>query len=97
MLRQVLITVIVLFSSATVWAAGTQYEIRVDGMAQPFRVYGLEKLLKRVEGVQRIAIDLNRGVITVQVAEGVTLTDPQLKKLCDDSGFTFRGMTATGM
>lgn len=73
-------------------AAGTQYTMRADGLACPYCAYGVEKKLNEIEGVQQIEIDLNAGVVTVTVAEGVELTEPQMKKLFNDAGFTYRGM-----
>jgi len=39
---------------------GVTVKIRVDGPACPFCAYGLEKKLKRVEGVKDLEIDLER-------------------------------------
>lgn len=73
-------------------AAGTQYTMRVDGLACPYCAYGIEKKLKQIEGVQDIDVDLNAGLVQVKVAEGVELTEPQMKKLFNDAGFTYRSM-----
>ncbi|MFU4514032.1 MAG: heavy-metal-associated domain-containing protein [Sinimarinibacterium flocculans] len=73
-------------------AAGTQYTMRVDGLACPYCAYGIEKKLKKIDGVQDIDIDLNAGVVRVKVAEGIELTEPQMKKLFNDAGFTYRSM-----
>lgn len=73
-------------------AAGTQYTMRVDGLACPYCAYGIEKKLKQIEGVQDIDIDLNAGKVRVKTAEGVELTEPQMKKLFNDAGFTYRSM-----
>lgn len=74
-------------------AAGTQYTMRVDGLACPYCAYGIEKKLKQIEGVEKIDVDLNKGVVTVNVREGVALTEPQMKQLFKDAGFTYRSMT----
>jgi mercuric ion binding protein len=79
--------------SATVLAAGTEYRMRVDGLACPYCAYGIEKKLKAIEGVGKIDVDLNAGLVTVEVDEGVSLTEPQMETLFQDAGFTFRGMT----
>ncbi len=79
--------------SAAALAAGTEYRMRVDGLACPYCAYGIEKKLKAIEGVEKINVDLNAGLVIVDVAEGVTLTEPQLKKLFKDAGFTYRSMT----
>lgn len=74
-------------------SAGTLYELRVDGLSCPFCAYGIEKKLMQTEGVESVEIDLQRGVVVVNVGEGVTLTEPQMKRLVSDAGFTLRSMS----
>jgi len=93
MKKLILLTTISLFWSATLFAAGTQYNLRVDGLACPFCAYGIEKKFKKTEGVESVEFDLEKGVVMVKVREGVELTEPQLKQLIKDSGFTLRSMT----
>jgi len=88
---------IALMMVAQIWstvslADGTQYQMRVDGLACPYCAYGIEKNLKKIDGVEKIDFDLNNGLVTVNVAAGVTLTDAQMVKLFTDAGFTFRSM-----
>lgn len=79
--------------SATILAAGTEYRMRVDGLACPYCAYGIEKKLKAIEGIDTINVDLNAGLVVVDAADGVTLTEPQMKTLFQDAGFTYRSMT----
>ncbi len=79
--------------NAAAFAAGTLYELRVDGLACPYCAYGIEKKLKKTKGVEKIDIDLNKGVVRVKVAAGVRLTESQMANLINDAGFTLRGMT----
>jgi copper chaperone len=79
--------------STVVLADGTRYQMRVDGLACPFCAYGVEKNLKKIDGVEKIEVDLNNGLVTVNVAAGVTLTDAQMVELFTDAGFTFRSMS----
>ena len=72
------------------FAAPTQYQLRVDGLACPFCAYGIEKELKRTEGVAGIAIDINAGTVTVTMAEGATLTEARADRIVKDAGFTLR-------
>jgi len=73
-------------------AAGVRYVMRVDGLACPYCAYGVEKKLKAIEGVERVDVDLDKGLVVVDAREGVVLTDEQMRKLMKDAGFTFRGM-----
>jgi mercuric ion binding protein len=79
--------------SAATLAAGTEYRMRVDGLACPYCAYGIEKKLKAIEGVEKIDVNLDAGLVIVDVAEGVELTEPQMKTLLQDAGFTYRSMT----
>ena len=75
-------------------AAGARYVMRVDGLACPYCAYGIEKKLKKIDGVQAIDVDLDRGLVTVDVREGVTLDERQMVELFKRAGFTFRSMKA---
>jgi copper chaperone len=90
--RIVLMMIVGLIGSASALADGTQYQMRVDGLACPYCAYGVEKNLKKIDGVEKIEVDLNNGLVTVDVASGVTLTDAQMAKLFTDAGFTYRSM-----
>ena len=97
MKKLIALMIVTLVWSATALAAGTQYQIRVDGLACPYCAYGIEKKLKKIDGVEMIDVDLNNGLVTVNVAEGVTLTDAEMIKLFNDAGFSFRSMTAVAL
>lgn len=84
---------LVLLQSA--FAAGTRYEMVVDGLACPYCAYGIEKKLKQIDGLETFKMDLDKGVVTVEVSEGTVLTDEQMQKLFHDAGFTYRSMTQT--
>lgn len=70
-------------------AETTVYSIRVDGLACPYCAYGIEKKLDAIKGVKFIDMDLEKGVVTAE-ANDVKLSDEQLQKLFEDSGFTYR-------
>jgi len=92
-MKRYLIFPLLLFWSLAAFAAGTQYVIRVDGLACPYCAYGIEKKLKQIEGVEKIDVDLDKGMVTVNVRTGVEFTDPQMVQLFKDAGFTYRSMT----
>lgn len=91
MKRYFLVPLLLLWSLAAL-AAGTQYALRVDGLACPYCAYGIEKKLKQIEGMEKIDVDLEKGLVTVNVREGVALTEPQMDQLFKDAGFTYRSM-----
>ena len=67
-------TIVLIFTVITAssysFAAGTQYQLRVDGLACPFCAYGIEKNFTRTEGVESVDIDLKNGLVIVNTAEG---------------------------
>jgi len=87
------IALLSMLATAVALADETQYRMRVDGLACPYCAYGIEKNLKKIDGVEEIEVDLNNGLVIVNVADGVALTDEQMRKLFSDSGFTFRSMS----
>ncbi len=91
-MKNIILLSLLMFSSFGVLAAGTQYFMRVDGLACPYCAYGIEKKLNAIDGVQEIDVDLDTGVVQVNVADGVVLEEPAMKQLFRDAGFTFRSM-----
>ena len=88
-----LAAVTLLFWSGTSFAAGTQYDLRVDGLACPFCAYGIEKKFTKTEGVEKIDINLLKGLVIVDTIEGKTFTETELKQIIDDAGFTLKSVT----
>jgi len=87
-----ILSFVVLFNSP-VFAAGKQYDLRVDGLACPFCSYGIEKKLTKTEGVEKVDIDLKNGLVVVKTADGKTFTEDQLRNIVKDAGFTMKSMT----
>ncbi len=82
--------------------------VQVDGLACPFCAYGLEKKLKKVEGVEALNIDINTGEVVLSVAAGTRLIAvsgakeqasvgliAQVQKAVEDGGFTPRAFAVT--
>lgn len=95
MKKSLAMTMLALVWSVAALAAGTQYRMQVDGLACPYCAYGVEKKLKQIDGVGKIDVDLDKGLVTVDVAGGVELTEDQMRQLFTDAGFTYRSMTKT--
>jgi len=70
---------------------GPVYELGVDGLGCPFCAYGIEKKFSAMEDVEKIDIDLERGVVVVTMAEGAILDEPAAQQVIEDSGFSLRG------
>ena len=97
MKKMLVLTIISLLWATGAFAAGMQYKIRVDGLACPYCAYGIEKKLNKLEGVKFLDMDLEKGVVTVNTFEGVTLSEKQMTQLFKDAGFTYRSMESRSM
>ena len=89
MVRTILLSVVLALSSTAVFA-DVQYNIRVDGITCPFCVATSERALKKISGVHAVGANLETGTIFVCADSRVTFTDPQLKELFLNKGFTYR-------
>ncbi len=69
-------------------------EIRVDGLACPFCAYGLEKKLKKIEGVEKVQINVQDGIATLRSRKGKSVEVENLESVVKDAGFTPREITA---
>lgn len=70
-------------------------EIRVDGLACPFCAYGLEKKLKKIEGVEKVQINVKDGIATLQSKKEKSVKVENLESAVKDAGFTPREIKAT--
>lgn len=83
----------ILFLGVT--AAGAQeakhvYKVYVDGLSCPFCTYGIEKKFSKVEGVEKIDIDLKTGTTIITMAAGTTLDETTARETVEAAGFTLR-------
>lgn len=74
-------------------AAEAIYELKVEGLACPFCVYGIEKRLSTIEGVDRVEADINEGKVAVTMKEGARLTEQQARRAVTEAGFTLRAFS----
>ncbi|KMP11145.1 hypothetical protein UZ36_05420 [Candidatus Nitromaritima sp. SCGC AAA799-C22] len=62
--------------------------VQVDGLSCPFCSYGLEKKLKKLNGVEQVEIHMRQGKAEMKVKPGITISDEAIKQAVDDAGFT---------
>jgi len=67
--------------------------IQVDGLSCPFCAYGLEKHLKKINGVKGVEINMKTGIATVALKAGAQVDDTALSEAVKKAGFTARGIT----
>ena len=66
------------------------YKVYVDGLSCPFCTYGIEKKFSKVQGVEKIDIDLKTGTTVITMAAGTTLDETTARKAVEAAGFTLR-------
>jgi mercuric ion binding protein len=85
----ILMTVFMLWSTNAL-AGEVHFLLGVDGMSCPFCVYGIEKRLKKIEGVGDVRADLALGNIWVEASGANVLSEDSARLLLEDAGFTLR-------
>ncbi len=78
--------------AAPAWAGpgANVYDVGVDWLGCPFCAYGIEKELGSVAGVQKVDVDIKRGVVIVTMAAGTTLDENTAKHAVENAGFDLR-------
>lgn len=66
--------------------------VGVDGLACPFCAYGIEKKMKKLDGVENIYVNIDEGVVDLKLKKGATLAEEKIKKAVKDAGFTVRSL-----
>ena len=91
MKRILLIAILGLLAHLPVQAA-PNYVIKIDGMTCKFCAYNVKKRLKKLDGVEQVEVNQDKGLATLQVKAGTVLTDEQLKSLIAEAGYNYRGI-----
>ena len=93
-----LMTMLLLSDSFFIRTANAQIKsitVSVDGLACPFCAYGIEKKMKRLQGVKEIKILLNAGTVTLKCAKNKSPAFADVRSAVEDAGFTPRVMKIT--
>ncbi|MDX8378342.1 MAG: heavy metal-associated domain-containing protein [Mariprofundales bacterium] len=67
--------------------------IQVDGLSCPFCVYGLEKNLKKLNGVEQVDTNMTTGKAIVTLTGDPLVDDQTLRQAVKKAGFTARDIT----
>ncbi len=80
---------VLLFHGLPVWANKTVdvITIKVEGLYCPFCAYGLEKQLKKLDGYQKVEVNLKHGVAELYVDSSAAISDTSIRKAVEDAGF----------
>ena len=77
----------ILIGGAGAARADELYALRIDGMACPFCAYGVEKHLRKLEGVETASVQLGAGTVALTIAPEKHLTFWQIKEAVEKAGF----------
>lgn len=86
--------VLLLTSTMAALAAPPVYKLYVDGLACPFCAYGVEKTVGGLDGVEKVEIEIEEGVVAVTLPEGSVLEEAAARKAVDRAGFSLRKFEA---
>ncbi|MCZ6640754.1 MAG: heavy-metal-associated domain-containing protein [Gammaproteobacteria bacterium] len=88
-LRVCLVGVMMIILATPVLAESRDsYHVHVTGLACPFCVYGLERSIGKISGVDSVAVDLKTGLIRISMSGDVTLDEAVVRETIKDAGFT---------
>lgn len=66
--------------------------IHVKGLVCDFCARSVEKTFSKAEVVEHIKVDLDKGLIELQLTEGITLSDKKIQKLIKASGYALESI-----
>lgn len=88
LIQIVVVSIIVFLASSLAQAQIYSLSVVVEGMSCPFCVYGVEKKLKKVEGVKSVTTNMKDGEAILVAKEGQSINFNQVPAAVRDSGFT---------
>ena len=68
-------------------------ELRVNGLSCPFCVFGIEKKLRHVSGVNEVEVFLDEGRIRLVFSAENTATVRDIENAVEDAGFKLSGLS----
>ena len=69
------------------------HALQVDGLGCPFCAYGIEKQLSAIDGVDKVVVDLKKGLVIVTMKQDASLAKKQARQAVTDAGFTLRSFS----
>lgn len=63
-------------------------KIEIKGLACPYCAFGMEKELKKISGVEKVEIELKKGLAFISTPVSQKPEEQQLAQVITDAGFT---------
>ena len=92
-MQYILIILATLIFSHTSAFAKQQIDIQVNGMVCDFCAQAIWKVFEEYEAVENVNIDLDTGIVSVVLKSDRTITDEELDKAVEYSGYELVGIT----
>ena len=92
-----LVFVAVVSAAATVFGQVTSASVGIAGLSCPFCAYGLEKQLKKLEGVGEVKIEVNKGLADLKAKKEGSIPVEQVSDAVKKAGFTPKEITITAI
>ena len=73
--------------AASVAGGPERITVTVTGLSCPFCAYGLEKRLRKLEGLDSLSIDFQTGSVILTVRDGAQAGDARIRQVVKDAGF----------
>ena len=89
-MRLRILSFLMLFLASSLVLAQDQQRLEVDiaGMSCKFCVHNVEKNLSKLEGVEKVSVNLDKGIALIVMSSGKKADIKQIKKLVKKAGFT---------
>ena len=71
-------------------AEGTVYHLFADGLACQHCAMAIDDQLREIDGVERVDVLPERGIVNVRMADGYALDEKQVATLLAEAGVTIR-------
>jgi copper chaperone CopZ len=69
---------------------------RIEGMVCSFCAQGLEKKFKATGAVERVKVGMEDKLITLNLKEGQSLPDAEIRRIVNDAGFALESVRREG-
>ena len=88
-------SVLMILTLSTPAFAAQTVTVGVNGMVCDFCARALEKVFSKREEVSSINVNLDDKTVVVNIVDGADISDEELSKLINDSGYDVRTITRT--
>ena len=88
----ILFVLTLLIFPLTSTAEKAKVTVRIDGLSCPFCAYGIEKKLKKMEGVEEFFIHIELGKVEIIFSDKDMYDKDKVKEVVKEAGFTPKGI-----